>query len=645
MAVVLLLVAVSPSRAQVLRVEVTGKPLQTVASGTQITVDLSNLSGVVLVHIYDPTFAPDGSPVGSAGKIILGGTVGTLSGISEVRVLVAGEDDVWPTNFTQALLTSGIRDLGTSTSAGIEVGDASLRAKTRLAAYTSGNIRGDITVGQVQRIQCGFDLVNPTPGIVYANITTTAKNIHVPPSCSDCGDGFTAAAIAYIKAGNAIVGNVTATSDAVYRSDDAFTFATIGKIIVGPSEQAAGIQGDIKAEQGIINSIYTAGPIGGTSAITGQNRTPKVWAGTGIREIICTTSESPSVGVGYSREPLSTVAAPIQAAIDSARAVIIQGRPGRDGALSVIETGGDIAGTIHAANLTSPEVSGVSSGAVAGVRAGRITNGTLVGGRILASITVDHVMEGSIIAQSIEAPISIGRQFEGTILAYGGLLAGTATPAPVPLISIGFDEPLASAGAYSAQWGRGFIGTDLPCVSGQAFAYPRPDIASDIRDMFVGALSCQDDAGEPGVSLIAATQVNDLRISRVSVWERARGRGSTPSSTRTAWCRGSSATVSTSCGLTRGVKVRCGRAALTPRKGMRTRTPAMTTRASAQQRSAAQVTGWRCGFRTRPPLRSRATCVGRCMCRNSRAMPPSASAVASQASAEATLLLRIRAAA
>lgn len=236
-------------------------PITSFTSGADITIDVGEVSSTTTLRIWDPVLV-SGLPNDDIGKITI---VGTVSGSGSLRVLISSPDQSWPSNPNTRIDITGLRHFGIDSSDGIEVSDAALREKTRLAGFVSGDVRGSIVVGQVQRLQVGGLDPNQATGIIYANITAIA------PVQAE-GETGTRDSIAYISAGNGIRGTI--------KAEPATTDGTIGSIIVGPSTQAEGIKGNILAETGLIRTIYTTGPIDSGTA------TPvRIAAGDGIGEI------------------------------------------------------------------------------------------------------------------------------------------------------------------------------------------------------------------------------------------------------------------------------------------------------------------------------------------------------------------------
>lgn len=161
--------------AQNIRYEFNGTTTD-VVSGQDIVINVGVVSGTQLLQLYDPALV-GGLPDDDVGKITIRGSV---EAGGELRILVAGTADSWPPDIFTPLANTGVRNLGLDAADGFAFEDASgqpspdLRNRTRLAAFTSGDMRGEIAVGQVQRLQCGFDPSNFVPGTISANITAFA---------------------------------------------------------------------------------------------------------------------------------------------------------------------------------------------------------------------------------------------------------------------------------------------------------------------------------------------------------------------------------------------------------------------------------------------------------------------------------------
>lgn len=141
---------------------------QTRPANADISIDVGEVNGDFELWIYDYTRVPnpDGGtlPDQSIGRVTIIGT--WTSGA--VRLLVGGPDSVWPFNRLDPLpladpgvVNLGFLDANNVVHGGFDFRDASgnanpdLQKHTRLAAFTSNDIYGDITVGQIQRVRAG----------------------------------------------------------------------------------------------------------------------------------------------------------------------------------------------------------------------------------------------------------------------------------------------------------------------------------------------------------------------------------------------------------------------------------------------------------------------------------------------------------
>lgn len=362
------------SSGQQIRWTIDGTEQPPINSGADVTVSLGTVSTTRLVRFWDPTPDPVTLlPNDDLGKIVVQGSL-TTNG--EVQVLLAPPTEAWPPSSGQPILATALRHFGIDASDGIEVTNAALREKTRLAGFVSGDVRGSIVVGQVQRLQVGADPVVPNPGIIYANLTAVAP---WPTPFEGSPDS-----IAFVSAGNGIRGTIKAEPVGIGGS--------IGRVIVGPSALAEGIRGNVLAETGFIRRIYTTGPIG-TATVRSQIR-----AGDGIDEIRVFDE---AAGTLLDRDVNADIAANLNYAAGQPL------DPPQEAVIQRVETLGDISGTIRAGNLTFE----TSQNSVSRF-------GIISGGVISADISVDLAIHNAdIIARSITGKVSVGIYAKGSIVA------------------------------------------------------------------------------------------------------------------------------------------------------------------------------------------------------------------------------------
>jgi len=281
-------------------------------------------------------------------------------------------------------------------------------------------------VGQVWRIQCGFSPNDPTPGTISANITALALD-----QAFGIGGQFELRrrSITYIKAGYGISGTILALGDGTVPDRSSLaTLAGIGRIIVGPSVNPAplGITGDILAPNGRIASIFTTGPIG-----TSPSARSKITAGDGIIEVRAivvdeTTGQAGAVvPVDFFVDILANSLMLDPATGDMLPSFQPRG-PDFDGLLTLVETAGDLTGTVRATNIACQRGGIGVVGTGTGDPACR-KPGIFVQGIVYAPIKIDYACTYvTIAARTFLAPITIGQFLKGSVVAVGG-----ATP-PVP---------------------------------------------------------------------------------------------------------------------------------------------------------------------------------------------------------------------
>lgn len=387
-----------------------GTPVS-VASGVDFSVNVGNVPGITTLRVYDPSFTT--LPDDDAGKITITGAVDG----GELRIIVAGPTQTWIDEPQDPMANAGLRHLGIDAADGIVVSDAGLRAKTRLIAFVSGDVRGDVTLGQIRRIQTGAPGTTPS-GIISANLTSVGDDITGGEIGPDEG------AVGYIIAGDAISGTVTAE------------LGKIDRVQVGPSEDADGISGDIIAESGSIQAIYSTGPIGNGSTTAPM----RINAANGIGQIRTVDEAAP--GVILERDVDAEIVANQGMLDDPLNWPYLA--PPADGVLSSLEVGGTLNGSIQAGNI-------YCGGACepAGIR---------VYGTCNATIDVDLMVgKTSIIARAFTAPITIGGALHGSLVATGG----DGVAGRIERITVGWgDSPGIEAGFYTA-YGRGLVSSAL----------------------------------------------------------------------------------------------------------------------------------------------------------------------------------------
>jgi len=193
--------------------------------------------------------------------------------------------------------------------------------------------------------------------------------------------GSSITSIGYVQAWNTISGDIEAKN------------WNLGAVRVIADENVTanpgGITGDIKAEHGLIEAIYSTGPIGTPL------RNSQIRAGNTIKEIRCGLSD------GSTFTPATKN---IYADIVS-NTEYLNGNDSAFGAyIGLLQTRGSVYGSISTDKLLTIDFVG--------------TGGIIVDGVVDAEINITGFLEkSSIIAASFTQPITIGLQSEGTIVA------------------------------------------------------------------------------------------------------------------------------------------------------------------------------------------------------------------------------------
>ncbi|MFZ2874483.1 MAG: hypothetical protein WAZ94_08365 [Phycisphaerales bacterium] len=414
--------------------------------GTDLTINLANWSWSAdnwVIHIFDCDSAT--TPTHHIGHVTISGNPGN---IGLLAVFVGGATASW-TDTPTTPLDAGCIDFG-----GLTISSESLRARTRASIAISGDVTRvsgssgpdpDIHVNQIVRLQVeGRDggterLGGSIDGDVIAD--GGAAGFY----------GNTTNAIAQLRAWRAIRGTVQAVNK------DIFAIRVVGdpNAAVAPE----GISGDILATNGRIGTIYTTGPIGRASGTRLQ-----ITAGNTIRRIRAgypnAVGEFTVLDKDFDFDVMSNalVAADPEAWTYSS--------PASDGTLEMIQTDGDLTGTVRATNIACALSGG--TGLVPDPGETPCRPGIWVKGVMYADVDVDlFVYFGNIVARSMLGEIHIGRFIKGAIVATGG----ATPPDPLPSgwadgriesLTIGRGElpSAASTNIFYAERGPGLCGVD-----------------------------------------------------------------------------------------------------------------------------------------------------------------------------------------
>jgi hypothetical protein len=353
------------------------------SAGSNFSVDLTGLSGDVLIHIYDCA-TPRTSDI---GVVTLTNSSGS---IDSVAVFVAGGASGWDETGEFP------RDEGCIDFGGLFVANSGMRGLTRASINVAGNLEHnasgsapDVHVNQIVRLQA-----IESGGTIAANVTADGGTLF--------GTGNTLA-IGQVRAHNGITGILTASAKDI---------ANV-RVVGASSGNPIGLQGNISAASGTITEIWSSGPIGTSTTpivITAGKRVGKIT----VRDQA--TSTDASVLAKHVYATVNAFANP-----DTSTNLA---------STSLIETGGNFIGAIHLHNVKGEAPQEF-------VRASTRT-GIFVGGKFEGNITVDKdYSHADMIARSFRGNITIGKFFEGAIVAVGHATPTDSLDGTIGEVSIG----------------------------------------------------------------------------------------------------------------------------------------------------------------------------------------------------------------
>lgn len=232
----------------------------------------------------------------------------------------------------------------------------------------------------------------------------------------------------------------------------------------------------------------------------------KVWAGDGIQQVRAVTELEQ--GVVLAEDFHIDLRSHRQ--IEQHRATFPYSSPVADGVLQLLETGGDLTGEVHAANIACCNncPAGGPIGGVPGPGASCSRLGVFVRGVAYAPITVDYfVWFGNIVAATYVSDVSIGRFIKGCVVAAGG----STPPAPIvdgriTSIEIGRgDAPPGAIAAYD------FYGPGLCGIDGAGAFAPANDPS------WFAVTSVGQDGGALDGAILAAHSMGSVDLSSFSL--------------------------------------------------------------------------------------------------------------------------------
>lgn len=421
---------------------------------TNVIIDVGDLNGNSDLHIYDITSG--GDAIDSVGMITIRGRQLCSGCPLLVAVATSGLSSVGAAFSNPGTPVSpGMRDVG-----GVEFvpdalhpTDTSLLYNSALSLNVRGDVTGNVTAGTLFRVTALRADSDPNPANHFGG--TISGTLHATRGDGRVVGSTAAIAVGYVEAGWQISGDVVAdgerdgNGDPVFSRGDTSTWGSVGPVLIGPSVNAPGLQGNISCEYGAITEIVSSGPIGiGPAAV---NRS-SIRTGLSMPRISLRAFDT----TGDSNVLDRDVYADIET---SARGPALL-YPNRSSSFALIETEGDFVGTIHLSDFFGLNAVNGSSGNLRDSE----RRGIFIGGDFIGDITVDYSYQyGDIIARSFRpddtlgftGSITIGQMLKGGIVAVGTQGSSDPLDGTIGSIDIGHAESLDDAPSTN---GRGFCG-------------------------------------------------------------------------------------------------------------------------------------------------------------------------------------------
>lgn len=226
------------------------------------TINVGTITSDVWVHIYDDSGVDE-----SVGTVHITGM--SDGGRLFFQVCTSTDTDAFD-NEPNLPITSGLRNFGGLTIATTSTTDpteTSLRDNTSVVLAVAGDITGNVTAGQLYRIDALNYLSGSTVlgGHISGDLTATNGDFNLSNGQK---------AIPYVRAANEVSGDITATGYAPFS-----TAGSIGRLVLSPTTDSVALSGDIDASTGSIAEVFTTGHLG-----TSTNRIA-IDAGKGIGNI------------------------------------------------------------------------------------------------------------------------------------------------------------------------------------------------------------------------------------------------------------------------------------------------------------------------------------------------------------------------
>lgn len=253
------------------------------------TINVGTITSDVWVHIYDDL--SDGPTVNESVGIV--NVTGTSDGGRLFFQICTQTDTDAFDDEPRVPVPAGLRNFGgLAISHPTDPNDTSLRDHAAVVIAVAGDITGNVTAGQLYRIDA---LPDPTrapelSGHISGNLTATYPDTWVLQDRK---------AITYIRAANTVSGSITATGIPADQREGG-----IERIVLNPVTDTIALSGNVSAPTGRIVEIVTTGQIGST----GQRIS--IQAGVGIDRIRAVSEDAGSADAPSDRDFHGRVALP-----------------------------------------------------------------------------------------------------------------------------------------------------------------------------------------------------------------------------------------------------------------------------------------------------------------------------------------------
>jgi hypothetical protein len=482
---------------------------------TPLDINLGVIGGNGIdLHIFDLT--SDG--IDSVGMVTVFASAQPTS-TARLRVLVSSQVD---NNVDQAFTSwrepreQGFRNFGGLRFLPAPNSTLPIPSNTLVNVTVLGDITGDITAGNVFRVDARLSPQVPGGppqfgGTISGNITSNRPNGVFGPF----GNVFFS--IGYVRAQWELTGNIEATlastAQQAFVASVESTHASIDRVVVGPTLGALGLKGNIIADYGRVQEVFSSGPVGSptdTVILRSGMRTGVVR----VRQETSFYSDEPSDFPGLEDNGVldRDIYMNLKTSLRDEPEGFIDGNEVRveSGDLFLLETKGDYFGNIEVNNvygLGNPRPNDWSR------QRGR--QGIFVGGDFHGSITSKYNwLYADIIARSVRGPITIGQMLKGSIVAVGRETSNDPLDGTLHSVSIGLNSDLLESPVPCARPGMSGTQSGALSVPFETGVYDDSGTTRPAREKWY--LNSANDFGTIDSVVRAATSIGSVNIFRMS---------------------------------------------------------------------------------------------------------------------------------